>query len=114
MFDKIRLATDEETEAIRSKADLIPGASRVLVQGPIVAVHRVVNELDPVFFNGASDRQKVLFLYGMQNLLLGGGVPAIYFNIPTEDESYQEVLKKLGAERTNANSAEYRYKLSAI
>jgi len=109
MLEKIRLATPEEIEGIAKDSDLTP-MSRVVVSGDIKAVWRVTNELDPVFFGESSNQKRVLFFYGMENMLKGAGATEFYFNVPVTDEPYQKVLEHLGAQRTS-KEPEYRYKV---
>lgn len=79
--------------------------------GKITAVWRATNEIDPVFFNGASNQQKLQFFFGIDSMLKGAGATEFYFNVPVADEAYQKVLDHLGAERTS-KEPEYRYKVA--
>lgn len=109
-MEKLRLATPEEVKAIEHESDLTR-ASQVLAYGKIVAVHRVANELDPVFYNGVPTRERVAFFHATSHYLLGSGAQEFYFNIPTSDADYANVLDKLGAVRVS-REPEYRYKFS--
>lgn len=107
-LDKIRLATPEEIESIKDKADLTP-TSRVLAMGEQLAVWRIANELDPVFYNGASDAKKYWFIWGLENILRGAGATEFYFNVSNMDHDYRKIVEHFGAEPTNVEP-EIRYK----
>jgi len=109
-LDKIRLATEEEVAAIAVESDLTP-SSRVLAMGDMRAVWRVTNEIDPMFFNGAADSKKYLFVWGIENILRGTGASEFYFNVPATDDGYQKIVEHFGATRTS-KEPEYRYKIA--
>lgn len=109
-MEPIRLATKEEIEAIREQADLTPG-STVWRMGEITGVVRPVMELDPVFYGEAGEQKKLLFVWGVENMLRATGAPAYYFNVPAKEEfdRYRTIVKKWGAEQTSPEP-EYRFK----
>jgi hypothetical protein len=80
--------------------------------GRVLGVVRPVVELDPIHFNDSPDRDKVLFLWGMQNMLRATGQTALYFNIHASGEMarLREIVDKLGAKPTSTEP-EFRYKL---
>lgn len=108
-MDAIKLATPEQIEAIKDKSDLTP-RSRVLAMGDDVAVVKDTTELDPVFYGPeSSHKRKLLFIWGIENMLRTMGYSEYYFNVPTRDESYIHVVKSLGAETVSAEP-EFRFK----
>lgn len=109
-LDKIRQATPEEVAAISANSDLTP-MSQVLAMGDSLAVWRIANELDPIHFNSASNSQKYLFLWGLQNLLRGSGATEVYFNVAVANEQFRQVVEHLGAEPTS-REPEIRYKIT--
>lgn len=109
-LDKIRLATSEEIEKISSQSDLTP-TSRVLAMGDSLAVWRIANEIDPVYFNSASNSQKYMFIWGIENILRGSGATEFYFNVPLKDTHYQQIVEHFGAVPTS-KEPEFRYKIT--
>ena len=109
-LEKLRAANAEEIEKIKSESDLTP-TSKVLQYGNITAVWRVTNELDPVFYNETPTPQRYLFLQAVLHFLMGTGSNEFYFNVPASDATYQNILEKLGAERTS-KEPEFRYKIT--
>lgn len=108
-LDKIRAATPEECELLAKTSDLTP-MSRVLAMGDMRAVWRTCQELDPVYFNGASKARMYYFIWGLENLLRGAGATEYYFNVPASDKDYQQIVEHFGATRTS-REPEYRYKI---
>lgn len=78
--------------------------------GDMRAVWRTSQELDPVYFNGASKARMYYFIWGMENLLRGAGATEYYFNVPASDTEYQGIVEHFGATRTS-REPEYRYKV---
>lgn len=109
-LDKIRLATTEEIEAISTESDLTP-MSRVLSMGEMRAVWRTTNELDPVYYAGASKPRMYYFIWGLENILRGAGCTEYYFNVPATDKQYHEIVEHFGAVRTS-KEPEFRYKIT--
>jgi len=85
--------------------------SQVLAMGDSLAVWRIANELDPIVFNSASNAQKYMFLWGMQNLLRGAGATEVYFNVAVANEQFRSVVEHLGATPTS-REPEIRYKIT--
>lgn len=108
-LEKIRPATLQEVETIKESSDLTP-LSQVLAMGDSLAVWRIANELDPFHFGTASNSQKYMFMWGLQNLLRGSGATEIYFNVLTEDAHFQQIVENMGAEKIS-KGPEYRYKI---
>lgn len=113
---KIRLATKEEIDAIRDKADL--DFTQAVWAFPHndgaadIAVERFVPELDPVIFAPATDdRRKAMFIWGMENIFLGRNVAAYYFNVDAKNEKWINVVKSWGAEQLSPNP-ELRFKMT--
>lgn len=109
-LEKIRPATLEEVTAIKDSSDLTP-MSQVVAMGDSLAVWRVANELDPFHFNSASNSQKYLFMWGLQNMLRGAGVTEVYFNVAVANGQFREIVEHLGAEPVS-KEPELRYKIT--
>lgn len=109
MTEELRLATPEEVTQISQKADLTP-TSKVFAEGQNLAVVRMCYELDPVYFHEDSPPSaRYLFLRDITNVLRGGGITELYFNVLTEDEQFQAFLYKNKAEKISAGP-EFRFK----
>lgn len=110
MIDPIRLATEEEIKKIATNSDLVPGCS-VWAMGQILGVVRPCIELDPVWYHDAPDREKMLFVWGMENMLRAMGTTQYYFNVPNTDEyaKYRSIVERMGAS-TTSQVPELRYK----
>lgn len=109
-LEKIRPATLQEVEKIKESSDLTP-LSQVLAMGDSLAVWRIANELDPFHFGTASNSQKYMFMWGLQNLLRGSGATEIYFNVAVADEHFRQVVETMGAEPVS-KEPEVRYKIT--
>lgn len=112
-MDNIRLATIDEVESIRLKADLAPASTVVAFErkdGPSdLAVIRQVTELDPLICAEQTDgRRKALFVWALENAMRVMGLPAYYFNVAASDASWNKIVQEWGAERTSP-SEEFRY-----
>lgn len=109
-LEPIRLATQEEVEAIAAESDLGPGCM-VLKYGPITGVVRNVMELDPVFYGDAKNSQKLYFVSNVETWMRLNGLPFYYFNVPAteEFEEYREIVKRTGAKQTS-REPEIRFK----
>jgi hypothetical protein len=112
ILDKIRPITEEELAPIASTSDMTPMSKGIVFKG-IKAIYRICNEIDPVYFGDATDRDKIQFMFALQHLLMGNGATEFYFNVAVDDEAFQKVLESLGATRTS-EQPEYRYKVSLI
>jgi hypothetical protein len=109
MLEAIRLATPEEVEAIKHKADLTPG-SRVVAFEKNIAVLRNTVEIDPIFFDPqAPPHKRALMLWGLEQMLRFGGASEYYFNVSVDDKEFIDTLTRLGAETTSPGP-EFRYK----
>ena len=108
-MEPIRVATKEEVKRVAESADLTPTSS-VLAFGNDIAVVRSCMELDPVMFDPRSNNaRKLLFVWGLENILRANGVTEYYFNIDLKDVAWQRVVEKHGAEQ-QSQTPEIRYK----
>lgn len=109
-MDAIKLATPEQVERIRAKADL-GTTSSVYALGEDIAVLKNVSEIDPVFFaEGSTTQRKLLFIWGLENHLRLLGIDAYYFNTKADDSAWRKVVETHGAEAIS-ESPEIRYKV---
>jgi hypothetical protein len=113
-MNRIRLATPEEIETIKTTSDL-DVTSIVLAlntqQGVPMAVIRTVVEVDPVIYPPElADRMKAIFQRDIETVLVAKGVSKYYFNVHTDNEPMLRVAETLGAERTST-APEYRFKV---
>src|ERR1700752_1369787 len=97
-LEKIRLATEDEVKEIAAESNL-NSMSRVLAMGEMRGVWKVVNELDPVFLNGANPARFYKFIWGIENIMRGAGVDAYHFNVAADDENYHKIIEEFGGER---------------
>ena len=82
--------------------------------GNDLAVVRDTVEIDPVFFDeNSSYKRKLMFFWGLENMLRAMGYSESYFNVHAENESFISVLKHLGAEPVS-EVPEIRFKKSLI
>lgn len=116
MIPGIRLATQEEVDKIKDRADLTP-ASAVWTWPkdngePDMAVIRACTEIDPMFFSPTSNNQrKVMFAWGIFNVLRAMNTREVYFDVDAEGmEDYISLLEKMGAEKTTTKP-QFRFKL---
>lgn len=108
-MDDIQLATPEQIKSIEGTSDLGP-TSTVYAMGEDLAVVKQVMELDPVYFKPESTpARRLLFIWGLENMMRGVGISAYYFNCPTDATEWKHVIETHGAEQIN-HAAEYRYK----
>lgn len=109
----IRLATPEEVEGIKAKADLSLGCTVLVLESPAgktFAVLRQCWEIDPVIVEGEdAGRRKAMMFFGLETGLNMLGVPEYYFNINATDEAWQGVVKNWGAEQVS-EAPELRFK----
>lgn len=109
-LEKIRLASPEEVEEVRSTSDLTP-TSRVLVMGNSKAVWRICNEIDPWYYKeGTSLQERMLFTFAIQNFLVGAGASEFYFNVHADDDKARKGFETIGATLTST-APEVRYKI---
>lgn len=116
MIPGIRLATQEEVEKIKDKADLTPTSAVWTWPNekgePDIGVIRQCWEVDPVIFGATSGAQrKALFFWALTNMMRVVGPKEIYFDVDAEGtEDYVAILEKMGAEKTTLKP-QYRFKL---
>lgn len=112
-MQEVRPATPEEVKSIESYSDLDETCAVFALdtpQGTILAVRRLAVEIDPLLYpEGLDNRWKVIFARDIAHILMGGGVTKYYFNAPTDDEKWLNVIEKYGAERVS-RAPEHRYK----
>jgi hypothetical protein len=110
----IRLATTEEIDSIRDKADLMPDNTHVLALdadkgSPDIAVVRRCVEVNPVIYGSeTNDLRRVRFIYSLEERLLGAGVDRYYSQFDASKEDYMKVMEHYGFERISPQP-EYRY-----
>lgn len=113
-MNNIRLATKEEVETLRTNSDLDIGSTVFAWDKhdsvPDFAVIRQCTEVDPVKFSSSTDnRRKTLFIWGLEHMLKGAGVPFYYFNVDAADTQWQGVIRTWGAKETSP-TPEIRFK----
>lgn len=102
-MERLRLATQEEIEALKDKLGDIDGTTQPLAlttqAGNPVAIIRAAVEMDPVLFpEDFPDRLKAVFVRDIETHLAAKGVPYYFFNVAADDEKWQSVIKNWGAE----------------
>jgi len=113
MLKHIRLATKEEVEALR-KTSNYTAATTVFAMDqnegdPDFAVVKSVIEVDPVYYGKrTSDKQKVSFIYLLEERLMGLGITQYFFNVDEADEKYRAAVIGWGAEEVS-KTPERRY-----
>ncbi len=112
-MNRIRLATPEEIESIKSTSDLDVTCSVLALDtqsGTAFAVVRTPVEVDPVHFpEGWTDRLKAMFMRDVETVLSAKGALSYYFNVKASDTEWIHSVETWGAERTSL-SEEYRFK----
>ena len=103
----LRLATEEEINAIRDRSDLMPHHTQVLALDgdagtPDIAVVRDCIEVNPVVYGSSTnDLRRARFLYALEERLLGAGVDRYYFQLDASNLHYIKVAKAWGAEQVS-------------
>jgi hypothetical protein len=117
MLKHIRAATPEEIEKIRRGSDLGQGAVLAMdhAEGKTsLAVVRTVVEVDPVYYaDDLSAKHKALFIWGLEERLMGANVGHYYFNVSASDEGYAKIVREWGAIQQSAGP-ELRFGRSLI
>ncbi len=112
-MEPIRLATPEEIESIKDKADCLGPATTVAAfpgkEGTDFAVIRQVTEIDPMLMANNSGNRRALFAWSLENALRLMNVPEYYFNVNSEDVAWLKIVEKWGAERIH-EGLEIRFK----
>ena len=112
-MEGLRLATQEEVETIKKKANLTENSTVVAYpskEGTDFAVLRTVLEVDPVIFAKPEDtRRNALFVWALENHMRLSGVLEYYFNVLCKDETWIKNVEKWGAEATSTGP-ELRFK----
>jgi hypothetical protein len=113
-MEPIRIATPEEIEAIKAHADLTAN-STVLAFGKDLAVVRQVSEIDPLFFaNDSNPKRRLLFMWGLENMLRMVGVPEYYFNLHADDPKYLATMQETFGAKPTSTAPEIRFKKSLL
>jgi hypothetical protein len=109
MLDHIRLATQEEIDLIKDRSDILPGKTQVYAKGTIRAVVRFPVEANPIIWGeGVTDREKVAFMYALEERMLGAGFDRYYVQIDAADEQWIKVIENWGFQRVSP-IPEFRY-----
>jgi hypothetical protein len=101
----IRMATVEEVDGIRDRADLIPDNTWVLAMDaergtPDLAVVKRCVEVNPVIYGTeTNDIRRARFLYALEERLLTVGADRYYFQVDATKEDYIKTVKHWGAEQ---------------
>lgn len=100
MIKRIRVATQEEVDSIKSNSDC-QGCMVLALDTPDgtpLAVVRTVVEVDPVIYpEGLSDRSKAVFQRDIETVLAAQGVAKYYFNVHATNDKMLHVAQTLGA-----------------
>jgi hypothetical protein len=107
-MDSIKIATLEQIEACKVTLDVTP-RSQVWAMGNDLAVVRLASEIDPMVMEKESGQRRLLFSWGLENMLRATGNTEYYCNVPIHMTDYHEVLKKLGHEQISSEP-EFRFK----
>src|SRR3974390_2573354 len=114
-MNRIRLATVDECEVIKAKADLDQSCNVFALdtgKGTGYAVRRVATEIDPLIAAPDWDlRLRVLFYRDLETACWAQGATSYYFNVHADDKEWLDTFEKWGAVRTST-APEYRYKKS--
>lgn len=110
-MEKIRLANEEEVKSIVDKGSNLNSRSTVWQLEGMLGVCKVVNELDPIYLNGASTRQFCKFVWGLEYIMKGAGWDSYYFNVPVENEEYNKLILDFGGEKVS-KQPDFRYKVT--
>lgn len=112
-MEPIRLATPEEIESIKDRADCLGQETTVVAfsgdKGVDFAVIRKVTEIDPMLMANDSGIRRALFIWSLENSLRLMGVPEFYFNIRSEDAAWLKLVERGGAKRIH-EGLEIRFK----
>lgn len=105
----ISLATPEQVEAIKDRADILPGRTEIVQLNGNIAVIRMPVEINPVIWReGASDKERTQFIYSLEERLLGAGFDRYYCQIDAKDEKWQRIIEHWGFQKVSPVE-EYRY-----
>lgn len=104
---RVRLATQEEIESIRDRANLTPTCSIYAYDPqtpdgkPDFAVFRMTPELDPaIFAEDSSLRRRATFIWALENgLRMTGSVPFYCFNVRATDQEMIDAALANGSEQ---------------
>jgi len=112
-MQRVRLATIDEVEAIKSKADLTDNSVVFALDtynGTGFAVRRLCTEIDPLISPDAWDlKLRAMFTRDLENMLWSNGGKEYYFNVDAEDKDWQKAVINWGAEQVS-KTPELRFK----
>ena len=112
-MNRIRLATTEEIESIKSTSDLDATCSVLALDaqsGTAFAVVRTPVEVDPVYFpENWTTRLKAMFMRDVETVLSAKGATSYYYNIKVSDTDWINAVESWGGVRTSA-AEEFRFK----
>lgn len=107
-MEPITLATPEQIKEISATSDLT-NASSVFKYKDATAVLRLATELDPINFGTLSTRERLVFAWGLENILRMNGTQCYYFNVSADDTEWRKNIESFGAENTSL-TPEIRYR----
>jgi hypothetical protein len=112
-MNRIRLATPEECEGIKAKADLDETCTVFALdsgKGTAFGVRRIATEIDPIIVPDEWDtRLRVIFWRDLETATWAQGAASYYFNVHCDDKEWMDNLIKWGAEKTST-APEFRFK----
>jgi hypothetical protein len=109
LLDHVRLATQEEIDQIADKSDILPGKTQVLAKGNIRAVVRFPVEANPIIWGeGTTDRERIAFVYALEERMLGAGFDRYYCQVDAQDDKWQKVIENWGFQQVSPQP-ELRY-----
>jgi hypothetical protein len=100
----IRLATPEEIETFKERADLTPTCSVFALDtasGTDFAVVRHCYEVDPYITEKPDARRKALFIFALESGMKMLNIDRYYFNIKPQDETFINVAQHWGAQQVS-------------
>lgn len=111
-MDKVRMASPEEIKTLSDFANLTPGSVVFAYEKkdgePDFAIVRPVVELDLAFCK-TNPRRRLWFLANIETAMRATGYTEYQFEVDPADDTYNEVITHLGAERTS-DPQEIRYR----
>lgn len=102
-MNRLRLASPEEIDSIRPRADL-DFAKAIYAKDnpkgpPHLAVLRLAPEVDPAFFaEGTDTRNRVSFIRDLETALWAQGLAAYYFTADQQDSEWATIVQHWGAQ----------------
>jgi|SRR5579859_528615 len=118
MIEPIRRATEEEIAEVMASKESLPINQTCSVvamshkASKTLAVLRATTEIDPLLLGeGTPNNRKLMFMWGLENVLRAQGLQEYFLNIPVGDEAAEirGVIEALGAEKIRLEP-QYRYR----